>query len=244
MPEPLGRDFTHGTYDRKACERLLADDSAREATCTCLELLGACLVVNPEDDGCQTRWQALGDALDAGWPLGRSDTVELAAKMIRKSIGAPGAGVPGVSEDVARAAIRNAMSEDYQWLFRSPDLAAAPWGSVYMGRDQVRYGWTWECLRDWMSANGIRGTYAKKDPEDNFGRLLCLAAELAKAKRADLFGELLADHVLCWSSRFLDAVESSAQTGAYRGLALLCSTTLRDLKELAGIVPAERQTYR
>ena len=64
------------------------------------------------------------------------------------------------------------------------------------------YGRTWHMLRDWMREHGVTSLYEANDPEDQFGRLLMLCAQVAR-RRPDLLCELLGDHVLCWSERFL-----------------------------------------
>ena len=62
--------------------------------------------------------------------------------------------------------------------------------------------------------------------------------------RPDLLCELLGDHMLCWSDRFLDVFSNAVLTDTYRGLALLCKATLDDVRELLAIEPAVRRMYR
>ena len=112
-----------------------------------------------------------------------------------------------------------------------------------MDRDQVLYGWTWVELRAWLRVHGIQATYAENDPEDNFARMLALAATVAE-ERPGLLAELLGDHLLCWSDHFLGLLADAPDTSTYRGLALLARATLADIQELLGIQPATRRLYR
>ncbi|MBQ3106804.1 MAG: molecular chaperone TorD family protein, partial [Eggerthellaceae bacterium] len=139
------------------------------------------------------------------------------------------------------------LTAAYTRLFRGPaKLPAPPWGSVYMDRDQVLYGWTWVELRNWMRAHGIQGTYDENDPEDHFARMLLLCSFLANEKPG-LLCEFLADHLLCWSERFLALLQEASATlsyPVYEGLAVLAATTLDDIGELLGIQPAARRMHR
>ncbi len=226
---PRKHAFSHGTVDRALASPLLADEDFRTAFSTCCTLLGTCFLTDPADQEFQQALRACIDAVEsAGWPFGKSEHLEHATGLL----------AAGVKEETA------GLHEDWKRLFRGPGhLLAAPWGSVYMDRDQVMYGWTWVALHDWLAKHGIRGAYAENDPEDNFGRMLFLAGELA-ANRPELLGELLADHLLCWSPRFLQTVGAQAQTSCYRGLAVLAAATLDDVQGLLGIVPAQRRMFR
>ncbi len=227
MPEPRGREFTHGEYDQDASAKLLADKGFVQALSTCLTLLGTCLLASPTTAEFRAALDVTRVTARSGdWPFGDGPTIAHAGELIASH----------ETTDELRA--------DYQRLFRGPGhLEAAPWGSVYMDHDQVLYGWTWVSLREWMRESGVRGTYAENDPEDNFGRLLCMAAEVANA-RPERLCELLADHLLCWSPRFLEVLAGAARTDVYRGLATLSAATLDDIRDVLGITPATRRLYR
>ena len=228
--------FTHGVFDERALDELLAEEGFTEAFAGSFSLLGTCLVESPKTQGWQRAFEALSSAVrSAAWPFG--DREELARAIEALDL----AQVEGIDSRVAT----------YARLFRGPGrLQAPPWGSVYMDRDGVTYGWTWVELRSWMRAHGFSGTYEENDPEDHFGRLLVLAAAVAQ-KRPELLGEFLADHLLCFSGRFLDVLEGAALARAgepagasYAALALVARMTLADVAALLGIVPARRRLYR
>ena len=227
MSRSLGHTFTHGSFDETAAREALSDEGFVVACGASLDLLGTCFLAAPDTREFLDAYGVVRTSvMDGDWPFGGGADFNGAQQMF-------------VSDDGAQS-----IKADFARMFRGPaHLEAAPWGSVYMDRDQVMYGWTWVELRSWMHAHGIVGAYAENDPEDNFGRLLHLGAALARARDAALC-ELLADHLLCWAPRFLTAVEESAKTGAYRGLARLCSATFDDLCGILGIVAAERRMYR
>ncbi len=223
-------EFTHGSFDKLAMEGLLAEEGFVEAFSGCMNLLGTCFVCSPKQESFKDAFKAVGMMLDSeAWPFGDAAALE-----------------------EVRALFARAQSEDdqasqvsaYTRLFRGPaKLPAPPWGSVYMDRDQVMYGWTWVELRSWMRALGIAGTYEENDPEDHFGRMLSLAALIAQ-KRPEKLGEFLADHLLCWSGRFLDLFEPAAGIATYAALAALARATLFDVAQMAGVAAARRRMYR
>lgn len=251
MPRPMGRELTHGTFDEEALGGLLEDQGARLAVSACLSLIGAAFLERP--GGQSAAIPAVRRAVADGWPLGDPDRLEPAAALLVGSRDADGGQAergqaPIPAEDGSAptpAEDEQALLDDWMALFRGPrHLRAAPWGSVYMDHDQVLYGWTWEGLRAWMRESGIAGTYRENDPEDNFGRLMSLAGQLASERRPDLLGQLLADHLLPWAPRFLETVRAQAATDTCRGLAMLAAASLEDVRGLGGVSPAVRRLYR
>lgn len=260
MPESIGRTFTHGTFDRAIAEQALSDPDARQVLSAAFTLLGTCIFASPtSQDGSSALEAVRQSATD--WPFGDRARVSSAAALLTTAAsgnetssakGSNGAApdstapVPQTPASDVLSASEDAheLQRDWQRMFRGPGhLEAAPWGSVYMDHDQVMYGWTWVCLRDWMRKNGIEATYPENDPEDSFGRLLCLAGEITLQAPAKL-PELLADHVLCWSPRFLETMVAAARTRTYKGIGMLCSATLDDVQDMLAITPAQRRMYR
>ena len=229
MPAPLNQTLTHGSYDAQAVERLLAEGDFCEALCASMQLLSTCFLASPRSEEFAQAHQLL-TSIDIAhdWPFGDAETLTAVAELMKQ----------GASES------EDELTADYTRLFRGPNKLPAPsWGSVYQDRDQVMYGWTWVELRTWLRTHGIEGSYEENDPEDNFGRMLSLAATVA-TQRPALLAELLADHLLCWSDRFLELLEPAARTASYRGFALLARTTLLDIQDILGIEPAKRKLYR
>ena len=222
--------FEPSTYDERNAEALLADDGFKMALRTAFALLGTAFVVSPKDPAFDDAIGALASMdLAADWPFG-----DVGAKGEADALLARGQ-TEESTEDLVCA---------YTRLFRGPGhLPAPPWGSVYMDRDQVMYGWTWVELRAWMRANGFAALYQENDPEDHFGRLLLLGGEVLDA-RPCLLCEFLGDHVLCWSDHFLEQFTDCAESPTYTGLAILARTTLADVQDLLSITPSPRAFFR
>ena len=218
------------SYNKEVSEELLANDEFVMAFEACFRLLGTLLVFSPKTEEFQAAFAALC-ALEGleNWPFGTSEQRAEAAQLL------------------ARAAEEESEKDQvvaYTRLFRGPGhLYAPPWGSVYMDRDQVLYGWTWVALRAWMRERGYAGIYEENDPEDQLGRLLLLACEIIKTN-PDMLCEFLGDHVLCWSERYLSLLAEHAESPTYEALAVLTQATLSDVQELLGIRCGMRKLYR
>lgn len=215
--------------DEEQSLAMLQNGEFIEAFAACVDILGACFLFHPVKEQAAQVFPALVNmdiALD--WPFGEERDRREAASLLREG-----------QDEFPRE-----VGEEFTRLLRGPGIKPAPaWGSVYMDRDKVMYGRTWHMLRDWMREHGVKSLYEANDPEDQFGRLLMLCAQIARS-RADLLCELLGEHVLCWSERFLSQFYDACETNTYRGLALLCRTTLRDVQSLLSIEPAVRRMYR
>ena len=222
-PEPC-------SYNKEASAELLANEDFTTAFEASFRLLGTLFVFSPKTEEFQSAFAAL-QAMGGleNWPFGTEEELAEASKLL------------------ARATAEESQKDQvvaYTRLFRGPGhLYAPPWGSVYMDRDQVMYGWTWVNLRTWMRERGYAGLYEENDPEDQLGRLLLLACEIVKTKPEALC-EFLGDHVLCWSGRYLELLAEHAESPTYDLLAVLTQATLADVQDLLGIRCGLRKLYR
>ncbi|MDO4442737.1 MAG: molecular chaperone TorD family protein [Slackia sp.] len=223
------QETSYRIVDERRNAEMLADEAFLQAFSASAEILGACFVFHPVKEQAARAFALLRDIdVENDWPFGDASQRAQAAACLKR----------------CENEFPEAVSEEFSRLLRGAGFSPAPpWGSVYMDRDKVMYGRTWVALRDWMRAHAIDGRYAENDPEDQFGRLLMLASAVAH-ERPDVLCELLGDHILCWSERFLRAFSASARTDAYRGAALLCEATLSDVRDLLAIEPARRRLYK
>lgn len=137
------------------------------------------------------------------------------------------------------------LPDAWQRLFIGPwALPAPPWGSVWLDRESVLFGDSTLALRQWMRDNGIVFEMAQNEPEDHFGTLLLLAAWLAENGRNAERDQLLAWHLLPWSSRFLAVFVENAGHPFYQALGQLAQLTLADWQSTLLIPVAEKPLYR
>lgn len=105
----------------------------------------------------------------------------------------------------------------WQTSFYGPGyLPAPPWGSVYLDPERVVFGVSLIELRSFLSNLGLQLTSAMNEPEDHFGLLLLLAAQLATEQEGvnkvpDSLRQLLTLHLLPWSKRYLNCLAESAE---------------------------------
>ncbi|MDQ7098768.1 MULTISPECIES: Tat proofreading chaperone DmsD [unclassified Serratia (in: enterobacteria)] len=131
----------------------------------------------------------------------------------------------------------------WQRLFIGPnELPAPPWGSVYLDRESVLFGESTLALRRWMLKYQICGQTEGREPEDHFGLLLLLIAWLAELQPQQMT-ELLAEHILPWSSRYLTLMIQKAEHPFYQGIAELALLTLNAWRVQLDLTPAEPELY-
>lgn len=134
---------------------------------------------------------------------------------------------------------------EYRRLFVGPaPKPAPPWGSVYTDKDMVVFGASTMELRDWMRRQGITVAKGESDePEDHIATMLGLLAWLAE-ERPDLVEEYLRDHLLTWSSHYLEQLETAAEHPFYEGLAQLTRASLEGLQNQLSLEVTYPRFYR
>lgn len=138
----------------------------------------------------------------------------------------------GIAQQMADGCELEPLAEAYQRLFIGPHaLPAAPWGSVYLDKENVLFGDSMLELRMWMRANGIAHQLLQNEPDDHIGTLLLLSAWLAEEGLEQKVDELLAWHLLPWVGRFLELFIEKSAHPFYQGLGELTRLTLAHWRE-------------
>lgn len=189
-------------------------------------VLGALFYYEPESTEASPLVLALtADEWQTQWPLSSDILAPLAADFKRNS--------------------DESLAEAFQRLFVGPyALPAPPWGSVWLDHESVLFGESTLALRQWMRDNYIHCEIEQTEPEDHFGSLLLLAAWLAESGRPQECEQLLAWHLLPWSSRFLDIFIENAAHPFYQALGELARHTLAQWQSQLIIPVAVKTLYR
>ncbi|HDR1021886.1 TPA: Tat proofreading chaperone DmsD [Pasteurella multocida] len=135
------------------------------------------------------------------------------------------------------------LDEEYQRLFIGPHaLAVAPWGSVYLDKEEVIFGDSLLAMRAFLKENGIAFVLDSNEPEDHFGLMLMLSAYLAE-QHPDKLASFLGEHFLTWGYRFLTLLQAQPSS-FYVGLAQLTEQFLLHWQQQLSVVVKEVQLYR
>lgn len=139
---------------------------------------------------------------------------------------------------------RHALEQRYNELFIGiGELAAPPWGSVYLDSEGIVMGESTVDFRQFLAIKGIELTTDMNEPEDQFGLMLMTFAQLMEQEAYDAAAELLQVHLLPWGPRYLELL--IAQNDAfYSKLAEVAELYLRELKEAFELVPTARPLFR
>lgn len=204
-------------------------DSDLDAITLSGRMLGGLFYYEPDDASMADVYSLLQDEqwVDE-WPCGDKSELMLIAEQLKEGL------LESQSETLAQA---------YQRLFVGPNsLVAPPWGSVYLDHECVIFGESTIELRQWQSSLGIATQTEVREPEDHIGLLLMLAAWLAE-HHPEQIQTLLADHLLPWSGRYLELLETEAEHPFYSGLAKLTKITLADWQTRLSIDVKSKRIY-
>lgn len=195
--------------------------------------LGPLFYYDPSDDAIAPTYSAIAamdvEAAGAEWPFADGRIAADALALMSA----------GCAEGVD-----DGLVWEYRRLFVGPQAKAAPpWGSVYTDRECVVFGEATLELRQWMRESGIRNLGQEKEPEDHIGLLLMLMAWISENK-PELLDDFLGNHVLTWSTHFLDLVESQTEHSFFTGLAQITRESLEGIQAARGIDVQYPRYYR
>lgn len=213
------------------------DEATREGIALVGSTLGPFYLNDPQNDadvivpGLEAIAALDVEAAAEEWPFVSHEEAERALGLMR--------------DGLAAGPDANELMWEYRRLFVGPARKPAPpWGSVYTDKDMVVFGASTMALRDWMRHAGVAMAKGSSDePEDHIGIMLELLAWLAQ-EHPELIAEYLTDHLLPWSSHFLDQLEEAADHPFYEGLAALTRASLEGMQEEFELEVVYPQFYR
>ncbi|HOM41586.1 MAG TPA: molecular chaperone TorD family protein [Bacteroidales bacterium] len=138
------------------------------------------------------------------------------------------------------------LKEDYLRLFSGIGKPLAPpVESVYRSDEHIMFDRNTEEIRNIYRKHSWESKFKNKIPDDHLGiELLFLTYLIEKyinsqaiLERQSLTNEIvefIQEHMLSWVPQWKDDVVNNASTLAYRGIALLVSASLEDIKKIIG----------
>ncbi len=126
------------------------------------------------------------------------------------------------------------IKKDFNSLFTRPkNKLAPPWGSVYLSSKNRLFDKSTLIFMGFCKKYNINYQLKQHEPIDHFGLILaslvhCLMLDLTdQQERAK---ELLENHLLMWSDRFIELVIENSNKDFYPAVAELCQLVLAELK--------------
>ena len=147
-----------------------------------------------------------------------------------------------------------ALTWDFNRLFVGPgEMLATPWESVYRSKTKLTFQEPTLQVRALYERFGVQAPAVHREPDDHLGLELAFVATLSDLAARAAAGndttrlarcfeaerDFLQDHLLAWAPACLELVEKHAETGYYRGAALLALGSLAESARLCGAAPAE-----
>ena len=141
------------------------------------------------------------------------------------------------------------LTVEFNRLFIGPEtMPAAPWGSVYLFKDQLLNGDSTVALKAFFKRNNIDFKLNENQPVDHLG-LIFAAMELLLNTPDNKDSEnqlriLIGEHMCPWVYRVLELIFEHANSDYYRGFSLLIEDFVDTLINELNIIPSQRPIYR
>lgn len=123
-------------------------------------------------------------------------------------------------------------------------MAAPPWGSVYLDRENLLLGETAQAYRQFLTAHQVELDTDLNEPEDQFGLMILAMAYFMETENDDAVVELLGTHLLPWSGRYLELLAEADESGFYRALAVVAEEFLNEAAAAYEVTAEPRQLHR
>lgn len=123
-------------------------------------------------------------------------------------------------------------------------MAAPPWGSVYLDRENLLLGESAQAYRKFLTSHQVELDTDLNEPEDQFGLMILAMAYFMETENDDAVVELLGTHLLPWSGRYLALLAEADESGFYRALAVVAEAFLNEVADTYEVTAEPRQLYR
>lgn len=123
------------------------------------------------------------------------------------------------------------------------EMAAPPWGSVYLDKDNLVMSDSTIDYRQFLAQNQLFFTSDIKEPEDQFGLMLLALSQLLEQGKSDAAVELLEQHLLPWGFRYLELLADSGVSDVYSKLAQITKLFLQQLQTQYQLKPVKRKIH-
>lgn len=193
-----------------------------------LRILGSLFLYPPSHSEIQSFFDLISEVSLAGeWPFGTLEELERVHSKMKE-----------------HAQSEAHLESDYNKYFVGPNhLEAPPWGSAYLDKDNILFGASTLDLRSFLKKYSIKTFSSPQEPEDHFGFMMWYLAFFMEQEQDIIVNELLSEHILPWSGRYLKLLQTTAEASFYSALAQLASITLKSLQEIYSVVPVKKELY-
>lgn len=143
----------------------------------------------------------------------------------------------------------SALAMDYQQLFIGPqELAAPPWGSVYLHPNKEMFDDSTVAVDSFYRRHGLRLDTGMHEPADHIGLMFAFLAWIVSRdlderyqgapseKWREVMREFMGDYLLTWSGHFLNLMQERAATPFYQHVALLAQAVIDEITAWCGAV--------
>ncbi|MFK0569719.1 Tat proofreading chaperone DmsD [Endozoicomonas sp.] len=123
-------------------------------------------------------------------------------------------------------------------------MAAPPWGSVYLDRDNLLLGETAQAYRQFLKKNQVKLETSLNEPEDQFGLMILAMAYFMETENDEAVEELLSTHLLPWAGRYLELLAEADESGFYQALAVVAEEFLSEVSAAYDVIQDTVRLYR
>ncbi len=168
----------------------------------------------------------------------KSELIELVAALVDENI------LKRNTLDAIFAIDEKQLEYDFSLLFEGiGDMPAPPWGSVYLDRERVLFGSSALEYRAFLQSNGVELDTGLREPEDQFGLMLLAFAYLLEQNKKDAAFELMEQHLLPWSSTYLELLNNKSDNLFYKNLSNNVSDWLNELIKKHDLKVMDKKIY-